>query len=260
MRTLSAVRPLSALLYPGRVCTVVVSFDPESPWPVVLLGLRDEAVDRPWDPPGAWWPDRGADVRGVRDREAGGAWLATNRAPSRAAVVLNRHEQVPEPEGGFVSRGILPLDAVTGVTLDRHPRTRTFNLVEADTRGVRYTTWNGETVQTTELPPGVHMITHEGPDVASVPRETRWLPEFAAAERPSGSLGSGTWAPWLAILDRSSSLSTDDDRALFRSDEFDGHRSASLSVTVLALGADGIDFRLARLEQPGHLDAPLDWQ
>jgi Transport and Golgi organisation 2 len=243
------------------VCTVVVSFDPDSPWPVVLLGLRDEAVDRPWDPPGAWWPDRGKDVRGVRDREAGGAWLATNLNPSRASVVLNRHEQVPVPEGGYVSRGVLPLDAVTGVVAaDEHPATRTFNLVEADTDGVSYTAWDGVSLQTTHLPPGVHMITHEGPDVASVPRETRWLPEFAAAERPSGSLSSGTWEPWLRVLDRSSSLATDDDRALFRSDTVDGHHYASLSVSVLALGEDEIDFRLARLEQPGHLEEPLHWQ
>ncbi|MCU1528833.1 MAG: hypothetical protein JWP75_2596 [Frondihabitans sp.] len=238
-----------------------MSFDPESPWPVVLLGLRDEAVDRPWDPPGAWWPDRGGDVRGVRDREAGGAWLATNLHPSRASVVLNRHEQVPEPEGGYVSRGVLPLDAVTGATpAATHPATRTFNLVEADMQGVRYTAWDGSTVETTELQPGVHMITHEGPDVASVPRETRWLPEFTAAERPAGSLASGTWDAWLRVLDRSSSLSTDDDRALFRSDEVDGHHYASLSVSVLALGHGEVDLRLARLDRPGHLQEPLRWQ
>lgn len=243
------------------MCTVIVGFDPAADWPVVILGLRDEAVDRPWDPPAAWWPELGDTVRGVRDREAGGAWLATNLHPSRAAVVLNRHEAVAEPDAGFVTRGVLPLDAVTGV-LDRHqdPRTRTFNLVEADSTGVRYTSWDGSDVVTTQLSPGVHMVTHEGPDVAGVPREIRWLPEFREAARPSGEVASASWEPWLSVLRRSSSLDTDDDQALFRSDVIDGHHYASLSVSALALGPDDVVLRHARLDQPGHLDGTLHWQ
>lgn len=238
-----------------------MSFDPESEWPVVVLGLRDEAVNRPWDPPAAWWPDRGGDVRGVRDREAGGAWLATNLNPPRAAVVLNRHEAVEEPVGGYVSRGVLPLDAVTGALGEiEHPATRTFNLVEADLDGVRYTSWDGSEVRVTELPPGVHLITHEGPDVASVPREVRWLPAFRTATRPAGAVESGKWAGWLSVLHEASLLATDDDEALFRSDEIDGHHYASLSVSALALGRDSVELRHARLDEPGHLEEPLRWE
>ncbi|WP_370543969.1 NRDE family protein [Frigoribacterium sp. VKM Ac-1396] len=69
------------------MCTVVVAVQPGAPWPVVFLGLRDESPDRPWDEPGAWWPELGDRVTGVHDREAGGAWLATARGPSRASVV-----------------------------------------------------------------------------------------------------------------------------------------------------------------------------
>jgi hypothetical protein len=243
------------------VCTVIVSFAPEAALPVILLGLRDEAVDRPWDPPGAWWPDLGPSVRGVRDREAGGAWLATNEAPARAAVVLNRHEQLTEPDGGFTSRGVLPLQAVTGaLTGPAHPATRAFNLVSADATHVEFTRWDGEGVQTRELPAGIHMITHEGPDVPSVPRELRWLPEFRRATRPAGSLESGTWDAWLAILRSSSHLATNDPEALFRSDTIDGHHYASLSVSLLALGADGVWLRHARLAEPGHLEGALDWR
>lgn len=272
-----------------------MSFDPEAAWPVILLGLRDEAVDRPWDPPAAWWPERGPDVRGVRDREAGGAWLATNESPPRAAVVLNRHEDVREPEGGYESRGVLPLDAVTrdparptepeaeaesearaepeaqaepearadavaqadAVVL---PATRAFNLVTAGLDAVTFTRWDGSSVETRALSAGVHMITHEGPDDAGVPRETRWLPEFREARRPAGSPGASAWDDWLAILQRSSALATDDPEALFRSDVIDGHHYASLSVSLLALGPDGPRLRHARLSEPGHLDGPLRWQ
>ena len=238
-----------------------MSFDPEAALPVILLGLRDEAVDRPWDPPAAWWPALGPGVRGVRDREAGGAWLATNGSPARAAVVLNRHEDVPEPDGGYTSRGVLPLDAVTGaLTGPEHPATRAFNLISADATHVDFTRWDGEAVQTQALPAGVHMITHEGPDVTSVPRELRWLPSFRSATRPSGSLETGSWDDWLGILRSSSQLATDDPEALFRSDTVNGHHYASLSVSLLALSADGVWLRHARLPEPGHLEGALAWQ
>ena len=238
-----------------------MSFDPDAAWPVILLGLRDEAVDRPWDPPAAWWPELGDSVRGVRDREAGGAWLATNSAPTRAAVVLNRHEEIAQPGGGYVSRGVLPLGAVTGsLSGPEHPATRAFNLVAADATQVDFTRWDGADVSTEALPRGVHMITHEGPDVASVPRELRWLPLFREAERPAGSLATGSWDAWLSILRASSSLATDDPEALFRSDVIDGHHYASLSVSLLALSADEVWLRHARLAEPGHLEGILAWQ
>jgi hypothetical protein len=249
------------------VCTVVVSFDPAAEWPVVLLGLRDEAVDRPWDSPGAWWPDLGPDVRGVRDREAGGAWLAVDDRTSRAAVVLNRHEQIPEPVGGFATRGTLPLDAVTGrIEGLQEPKTRTFNLVTASPDGIRFTAWAGSAVTEHDLRPGTHMITHEGPDVASVPREIRWLPRFRQAFRPEAAPGDDAvegetgWDDWLDVLRESSALPTDDDEALFRSDEIDGHRYASLSVSLLALRAGRVVLKHARLPHPGQLDGPLEWR
>ena len=93
------------------MCTVVVRVDPGSAWPVTVLALRDESPERPWDPPAAWWPDRDPDLRGVRDRSAGGAWLA---ASDRAglAVVLNRAEPVTSVDGTWTTRGVVPVDAV----------------------------------------------------------------------------------------------------------------------------------------------------
>ncbi|WP_345375101.1 NRDE family protein [Frondihabitans cladoniiphilus] len=249
------------------MCTVVVGFDPQAEWPVVLLGLRDEMVDRPWDPPGAWWPDLGPGVVGVHDRAAGGAWLATNASRSKAAVVLNRHEEVAEPEGGYVSRGVLPLEAVTGDAspggVPGHPpllpSTRSFNLVVLSPDEVSFTRWDGSSVRRIALEPGVHLITHEGPDVHSVPRERRWLPEFQAARRPSGPREDGSWDEWLGVLASSAGLPTDDDEALFRSDVLDGVHYASLSVSALALRSGEAALELARLPEPGHLTAPLAW-
>lgn len=159
------------------MCTVVVAVQPGTPWPVVFLGLRDESPDRPWDEPDAWWPDLGERVTGVHDREAGGAWLATARGPSRASVVLNRHEAPASPPGGWTTRGALPLRAAAdGVLPDGPQTTRTFNLLTADAGGAVHSVWDGTATETARLAPGVHLLTHAAPDDRSVPRVDRWLP------------------------------------------------------------------------------------
>ena len=70
------------------MCTVIIRI-PHDDAAVQLLAVRDEDPGRGWDPLGAWWPDHPG-VVGVRDRRAGGAWLAAEPASGRLAVVLNR--------------------------------------------------------------------------------------------------------------------------------------------------------------------------
>lgn len=266
------------------MCTVVVGFDPEASWPVVLLGLRDEEVGRAWDPPGAWWPHLGRDVIGIHDRQAGGAWLAADRRTARASVVLNRVEPVAVPFGGYLSRGVLPLESVAEPALsevplagasvasgqpaegaqelpaaDPLPRTRAFNLVDLDPSGVGVTRWDGVSVTRRPLEPGVHMITHEGPDDPEVARERRWLPAFRDAERPDAAAAGPGWEQWLAVLASSAGLAPDDDEALVRRTDAEGHRYESLSVTALALRPGEVSLRHARLATPGRL-GELDWR
>jgi len=249
------------------VCTVIIDFQPGRHWPIAVLGLRDEQPGRAWDPPGAWWPALGDDVHGIHDREAGGAWLATNDGAEggpRAAVVLNRREDLPMPTGGWTSRGALPLQAVTDGLGDGDGRTaRSWNLVELSADQVRVTSWDGATNRTVEVPPGLHIVTHEGPDHLEVPRVRRWRPDFLAASAPAGPLAGATaasWEPWLRVLRASTSVEASADEAIVRVDEHDGLRLASLSVTALSLGADGAVLRNARLEEPGHLPDTFRWE
>jgi len=37
------------------MCTAILSIEPGAP--VLLAGIRDELVDRAWEPPGRQWPD-----------------------------------------------------------------------------------------------------------------------------------------------------------------------------------------------------------
>ena len=245
------------------MCTVVVSFEPAAAWPVVLLGLRDEQPGRPWDPPGAWWPERGGHVEGIRDREAGGAWLATSSVPTRLAVVLNRREQPEPPVGGFTTRGALPLDAVVQGAPPTGPHTsRTYNLVTADARGVVHASWDGRTRTAGPLASGVHVVTHGAVDDAAVPRVARWAPAFRTAGRPAGPLpapgeGEGSWRAWLDVLRASARLPVTDAAAIVRSDSHDGAVLRSLSVSLIALSATSVAHAHVRLDPDRSVDEVL---
>lgn len=249
------------------MCTVIIDFEPGRPWPIALLGLRDEQPGRAWDPPGAWWPRLGDGVLGIHDREAGGAWLATNAAASggpRAAVVLNRREDLTMPAGGWTSRGVLPLQAVTTEVDAADARSaRSWNLVELRHDRVSVTSWDGVALRTVDVPPGLHLVTHEGPDHLDVPRVRRWRPSFLDRPSPTGPLDGSTaasWDPWLNALRSTTSAPADTDEAIVRVDDHDGVRLASLSVTALSLGRDGAVLRNARLAEPGRLPDEFTWE
>ena len=249
------------------MCTVIIDFEPGRPWPIAVLGLRDEQPGRAWDPPGSWWPTLGDGVRGIHDREAGGAWLATNLDADggpRAAVVLNRREDLPMPASGWVSRGALPLQAVTtGVDASDARMARSWNLVELRPDRVEVTSWDGTSLRSVEVPPGLHVVTHEGPDHLDVPRVRRWRPDFVEAPAPTGPLDGVTaasWEPWLQTLRSTTRVPADADEAVVRIDDHDGLRLASLSVTALSLGPQGAVLRNARLTEPGRLPDTFVWE
>lgn len=258
------------------MCTVVVRVDPAAEWPVTVLALRDESPERPWDPPAAWWPEVDPSVRGVRDRSAGGAWLAASDAAG-LAVVLNRAEPVPTDDGTWMTRGVLPLDAVTGTVPGADgqlPTTRAFNLVRATAEGAAVDTWDGTEVRTTVLGPGVHMVTHGAPDDPAAPRIGRWLDAFRDVPAPAGppvlgpfdelrAADAGTdpgdgWSGWFGVLAASTALPADDPDAILRDAvEPDGH-VATLSVVAAAVGRDRTVLQHARLERPGRLDGSVE--
>jgi len=182
------------------VCTVVVLVRPTF---VLLAANRDERLDRVWDPPGAWWPDR-PDVMAGRDRTAGGTWMGMNR-PGVVAAVLNRPGTLG-PAAGKRSRGELPLLALDHATaagaaaailaLDAGAW-RGFNMVVADGTGAIFIRGLGHGRPTAAaLPQGVSMITAHDPNDLSSPRTALHLPRFEAAE----PAGPDDWAAWLPIL------------------------------------------------------------
>lgn len=186
------------------MCTVVLTLRPGHLWPLLLAANRDERLDRPWDLPGAHWPDRPGVVAG-RDRLGGGTWMAVG--PGIVAAVLNRPGSLG-PAPGKLSRGDLPLLAAGCATaaeavdclcaLDAGAY-RTFNLVVADRTGAWFIRGLGSgRPDAVALTPGTHIVTAHDPDDPASPRGTRHLPRFRTAPAPDPARGD--WSAWITLL------------------------------------------------------------
>jgi hypothetical protein len=190
------------------VCTVILLLRPGAAWPALIAANRDERLDRAWDPPGPWWPDRGAgDIVGGRDGTAGGTWMAVNRAGVLAAV-LNRPGSLG-PAPGKRSRGDLPLLSLEGATdaaeaagqIAALPagEWRPFNLVLADRRGGYFLRGTGAgRPDCVPLPAGISMVPAHDPNDPGSPRTRRHLPRFRTAAEPDPDRND--WTAWEALL------------------------------------------------------------
>jgi uncharacterized protein with NRDE domain len=91
------------------MCLIVVALGVEPRYPLMVAANRDERHTRP-AAVAAWWPDR-PQILGGRDLEAGGTWLAVDRAGRFAAVTnIRDRERPPGPR----SRGSLVVDYLAG--------------------------------------------------------------------------------------------------------------------------------------------------
>ena len=248
------------------MCTVVIDVPATAAGTTRVLAVRDEDPGRPWDPPGAWWPEHPGLV-GVRDRRANGAWLAAAPADGRLSVILNRPEGVGP--GPLASRGGLVLADVAGEEPSDPPGTAAFNLVSVRGSRAVVTSWDGAGLRRSALPAGAHMLAHHDVDDPRTARIRRWLPEFSAASRAEGPdadaapagdaqpAGLGPWAErWLAVLARSAGLGPHDDRAIVRDNRPHGVPTLSLLVCLAEVRDGRVVLAWGALAEPGRWDAP----
>ncbi len=194
------------------MCTVVLNLRPGHPWPLLLAANRDEQIGRPWDPPGAYWPDRTGVVAG-RDRLGGGTWMAMRGG--LVAAVLNRPGSLG-PAPGKLSRGELPLLAVDHASAAQAAAAmqaldagayRTFNMVLADRASAHFVRGLGAgRPEGWALPPGVHIVTAHDPDDPASARGMAHRPRFQAAPAPDP--GRDDWTAWIGLLSDASGGAT----------------------------------------------------
>ncbi|WP_067831475.1 NRDE family protein [Actinomadura kijaniata] len=251
------------------MCTAIVSVDPASPVPVLLVGVRDEFVTRAWQPPGRHWPDRPALVAG-RDLRAGGTWFAVDPGAPRAATVLNAPGPLV-PEEHRLSRGELPLRlAADGKLGDLElPRLDPFHALCAEPDSVRMWSWDGARLAERALGPGLHIIVNSGleaeahregalEDAYMMARLTHFRPRLAATGRPEPLPGHGTvrqaWGGWLPLVE-GDGLERADRRALLPLvDMGEGRVWGTTSVSLAALTRDAVRYDFSA--EPGD---PGSW-
>jgi hypothetical protein len=237
------------------VCTVLLRFQPEAAWPMQLAAVRDEFVDRPWDPPSAHWPDEARGVFGGRDRMAGGTWLAVRPDRPAVAALLNG-VRLPLPASGVrPSRGGLPLAALSvglGGKLDPDSVRLYdgFHLLLGSPDGVVVWSWDGVDVLRTEIEPGDHVIVNAGVDTMDDPLVPHFMPLLDRVVLGDGQSTVDFWGGW-AELARGDGLAMDDPAALIvrreltvddAGTEFAGRIYGSTSTSLVALRADAVRY------------------
>ena len=230
--------------------------------PLVLLGVRDELVGRPWRPPARHWP--GSPLVGGIDEQAGGTWLAVRPDIPRAACLLNGRGAEADPARRR-SRGELPLRAAAdgaGVLkelADDPAALRAYDpfyLVCAVSDAVTLLSWDGTSASTRDLAPGTHLLTNAGhaypadpshpDDPVAEPKAVGFGPKFAAS-RPSADAGPATgvreaWGKWLDLAGGDERDLADPGAIIARRDLPDGRLWGTTSVTLVALAPDQIRY------------------
>jgi hypothetical protein len=258
--------------------------------PLLLMGFRDEFTGRPWQPPARHWP--GSPLVGGRDEEAGGTWLAVYAQVPRVSCILNARGQ-PAALSGRRTRGELPLRAADqghqvlrslsedpGALASYDP----FYLVCADLSSVLLLSWDGTQAALEDLTPATHVLTNAGhlyppadrpearpdrtapPDGTALPdgralpdpaaKAARFGPKFAA-HRPSGDPAASledAWGEWLTLAAGDGLSAADPAAVVVRRDLPDGRVWGTTSVSLVALGADGLRYDF----QPVPAD-PATW-
>jgi Transport and Golgi organisation 2 len=210
------------------MCTAILSIEPDAP--VLLAGVRDELVDRAWQPPGWHWPDHPGLIGG-RDLQAGGTWLAVAPAANRVTCVLNARGRMA-PEGSRCSRGVLPLEVADHGKLERADLTNfdPFHLLSAEPGRAALWSWDGEHLTEQELTAGLHIVVNSGDAERPVPHP--------------GDPVTRAWGAWLPLLN-GDGIGPEDPRALVVRRDLGGGRiwgTTSISLVALSPGALRYDF------------------
>ncbi|EMA47375.1 NRDE family protein [Halococcus saccharolyticus] len=226
------------------MCTLVVAWQAFADHPVVVAANRDEALDRPSEPPAMIGENPG--VVAPRDADAGGTWIGYN-AHGVFVAITNRWTDADL--AGERSRGLLVRDALDCESAEDAARLTEraveadeyegFNLLVADANAAVLLEWDGG-LRVETLDPGVHVVMNVGA-IGRVTIPASW-PEHGEQQAENGRKVREALQPepgehareW---RDRAADVLGDHDYGVcVHHEEFDfGTRSSSL----LTIGADG---------------------
>ena len=146
------------------MCTLVLAWQAVDDAPVVVAANRDEATDRPSEPPAIYRTD--PDAVAPRDAEAGGTWIGYNAAGLFVGITNRWVDREGDRSRGQLVADCLGLRSATAAV--EHVREATasddyagFNLVIADADRAALLEWDGD-LRLTEFDPGVHVVVNVG--------------------------------------------------------------------------------------------------
>jgi hypothetical protein len=218
------------------MCTVLLRFAPGEAWPLLLAAVRDEFVDRSWDPPGRHWEDG---LVGGRDHTAGGTWLAVDPSAPAVAAILNGLRLPPPAAGLRPTRGTLPLEALRGRPPEGDGRDG-FHLLAGAPTEVRLWSWDGVDLVDGYLEPGDHIVVNRGVGINDEPVVAHFLPMLRSATGPAADAPGARlstvefWGDWVRLL-AGDGLDPTDPRALLVRRTLPGRTYGSTSATLVAL-------------------------
>jgi Transport and Golgi organisation 2 len=217
------------------MCTVLLRYQPDAPWPLLVAAVRDEFLERAWDPPAAHWPDD-PDLVGGRDRTAGGTWLAVRRGRPAVAALLNGVRLPLAP--GRPTRGTLALAALR----DRLPSSfagyDAFHLMLGTPSSLQVWSWDGSTMEHRFLAPGNHILVNLGVNTVDDPLVPHFAPLLAALAGPPLP---GSWGGWPALL-AGDGLDPADDAALLIRRSIEDRTYGSSSASLVAVSPTGLRY------------------
>ena len=230
------------------MCTLTLAWRAFGDAPVALAATRDEALDRPSEPPALRTADGdGARYVAPRDAEAGGTWIGVSEG---GLVVAVTNLWLDADREGDRSRGLLVRDCLTAASAEAAVRAVErelderaydgFNLVLADDRAAFLLTYDGG-LAVTRLDPGVHVVGNvggvvNGAERFAIPERRREFGEeradsarlIAAASVPEPGETGTSW------LDRASGVLADHEYGACLHGEAFGTRS----FTRIRTGSD----------------------
>ncbi len=180
------------------MCTLIALYRCIEGASLVVAANRDEALDRPAQPPALRSLSWGTALA-PRDLRAGGTWLALGQGPLFAAVT---NRPCPDPDPRRRSRGLLVHDALEAGSaaraadrLSRLPEGayNPFNLLVADEEQASVVSYHERPVRI-DLDPGLHVIgnadpRHPTPKVRRIAARARQLAGLGGEELFEGLAG-----------------------------------------------------------------------
>ena len=221
------------------MCLAFLRYEPDRPWPVVLLSIRDEELARPTAAPARRWPQTQPGLLGGQDLRSGGTWLAVDTDRNAVAAVFTSGGATPL-DSALHSRGDLPLIALRDDGLDGVDASSygPFTLLLANPTRATWWTSTGSGLRRHDIPAGDHIANVDGLDAThNSPRQARWRDRLADSAPTVFDPAAGVpdrWNGWPTLLAGGLELDTRDS-LLLRSGPY-----GTKSVVLIALGAQGV--------------------